>query len=189
MGKWLLPKLKELKCKSFLDVGCGDGVTAATVKLLVPDIYVAGMDISRTYIERCKERHTRVDKFFVGDIRNPIKGKYDVVYTHGVFIHIPHRDIRSAIENVLGIAKYGLFIESQGEETPGGLTYDPKEYWNERPKRERSDWRDHNTQYYFCHPYEDLFADMGYKFETIKRLKDKENTRIYCVKNNFSRAS
>lgn len=180
--KWLIDYLKKCNYKSFIDIGCGLGETAGTIKKVLPDVNVTGIDIAENYIEKAVLSYPDV-KFKVIDVRK-LEFKphsFDVAHTNGVLIHIPHEDIEKVIQGILWMARVGIFLESQGKETAGLLAYDPKEYWNGRANRDKPDNIDRNTQYYFAHKYEAIFRKLKLNYKIIKDWRDGMKTRLYKV--------
>lgn len=180
---WLIEYLKRHNCKSFIDVGCGFGATAGTIKSTLPYIYVKGIDISREYIKKAKESYPEV-KFAVMDARKlQFKPKsFEVAHTNGVLIHIPHGDIEGTIRNIMWMTRTGLFLESQGKEEEGMLLpYDPVKYWEGRTGKNKPDYIEQNTKYYFSHPYEKIFKKLGLNFKIEKDWGDESKTRLYRI--------
>jgi len=175
---WLIPILKEKKCRSFIDIGCGNGAIAGIVKEMLPHIDVFGVDIAKNFIEQASKSFPDV-RFKVADIRNKLKGIYDMAFTQGTLIHIPHEAVDKTISNIMEVAKSALFVESRGKEVPGTLIYNPKKYWNKRVGQGAPSQIDHNTQYYFCHDYKRIFRKLRIGFKVLKRWDDKQRTRLY----------
>jgi len=184
LNDWLIPLLKKLECNSFIDIGCGFGDHAGMVKELLPDVRVVGIDIAKGFIDEAKNTYPQVVYKAVDILDKPFeKNEFDVAHTHGLLIHIQHDKILEALYHIMRIAKVGIFCESQGKETPGLLTYKPKEYWEKRTGRDKPDMTDLNTQYYFKHDYKEIFKQLGLKVKIIKDYKDINKTRIYkCQK-------
>ena len=180
---WLIEFIKKKNIKSFVDIGCGEGVTAGEIKKALPYLYVKGIDIARGYIEKAKKDYPEV-KYQVMDVRQlKFKPKsFDLAHTNGVLIHVSHRDIEKVIKGILWLAKEAVFLESQGKEADElQLNYDPAEYWNGRVGKKEPDYIDQNTKYYFSHPYEKLFGKLGLSFKVEKDFKDKNKTKLYRV--------
>ena len=179
----LIDHLKKHNLKSFIDVGCGEGVTAGEIKKALPSLYVKGIDIAKGYIEKAKKDYPDV-KYQVMDVRSlRFKPKtFDLAHTNGVLIHVPHKDIEKVIKGILWMAREAVFLESQGKEVDElQLNYDPVEYWNQRPGKEKPDYIEQNTKYYFSHPYEKLFEKLKLDFKVEKDFKDKNKTRVYRI--------
>ena len=136
--QWLLKKIKTLKPKSIFEVGCGFG---RNIKFLIENGIkpnsITGLDISgrmiklaRDYINnnRVKLSVISIEKF--AEIKN-----FDLVFTHGVLMHIPPNNTEKALDNIIRISKKHLILIEQN--------YSP-------PKSDKS------SSYTFVHNYKDM---------------------------------
>lgn len=169
--------------KSFLDVGCGYGKSCDEIKTLIPHLRVVGLDIVEKFINYAKRNFPGCE-YFLGDGRKlPFKkDEFDVAFTHGFLIHVPHKDIKKTIKKIMTVAKSAIFVESSGEEKKGKMKYDPKEYWNGRARRSKPNKADKETQYYFSHNYMDIFNKLKLKGVVFYSFHDEANTRIYICR-------
>ena len=87
-----------------LDVGCGAGVKSEY--LINKGLKVVGIDFSEKMIEIAKQRMPD-NKFLAVDILEPIKIKeqFDGIFAQAVLLHIPKKDIKRVISNLVSILK------------------------------------------------------------------------------------
>ena len=89
LPKYLNQILNKEKPKSFIDLGCGDGIIISGVKKEFPKIKITGIDISPRRINGLKERFPQ-DNFYIKDVCNTqLKNKFDFVYSSQVIEHVP----------------------------------------------------------------------------------------------------
>ncbi len=86
--QWLeiyLPHMPKTGC--VLDLCCGDGVWAAGIKALNPDLHLHGIDISPGAIDKAKELAPHdAEQFVVGDAEDSLPwpdGTFDLIFARG----------------------------------------------------------------------------------------------------------
>ena len=188
--------------KSLIDIGTGWGEVPKKVKGLKPDMRIVGIDIAKTYIDEAKNDPTLLNimdmvrnpdliydtsfgvHFEVGDARKmKYKDKsFDMAFTCGTLIHIPKKEIKKTVREILRVAKHALFIESSVH-LPGTrkMKYDPKSYWTLRAKRRYKNNSDDEIRYYFAHDYPKVFKELGLKHKVIRTFDKKTNTKAYLI--------
>jgi spore coat polysaccharide biosynthesis protein SpsF len=149
---WLLDIVKAEGPHSLLEAGCGFG---RNIKFLIKNgvlpSKITGFDISPTMIKLAQEFVGNKEvKFFIADILNfETRKKFDLVFTHGVLMHIPEDQIGLAIDRLISLSKKTiLFIEQN---------YSP---------------RDGSNNYTFVHNYRDLLNSRG--IDIIEYRSDKK---------------
>ncbi|MBI4158597.1 MAG: class I SAM-dependent methyltransferase [Candidatus Yanofskybacteria bacterium] len=87
-----------------LDVGCGAGIKSKY--LITKGLKVVGIDLSEEMIEIAK---TEVPdgKFLIADINLSLefKEKFDGIFAQAVLLHIPKKDIKKVIGNLISLLK------------------------------------------------------------------------------------
>jgi ubiquinone/menaquinone biosynthesis C-methylase UbiE len=111
----LTNNLLELKPKSVLDVGCGDGRTLLDVAALFPDTEFSGCDFSQNMISNAKTLRTKNKlnvEFFVHDINLELEDKYDLVYTTRCLINLENwENQKRALTNIYNALKpNGIYL-------------------------------------------------------------------------------
>ena len=98
-----------------LDVGCGAGVKSK--HLIKKGLKVVGIDLSEEMIEIAKKEVPEA-KFKVADIAEPLEfdEKFDGIFAQAVLLHIPKKDIKKVLANLLGQLGSGgyLYIAVKG---------------------------------------------------------------------------
>lgn len=103
----LLLLSKEIKNgETFIDVGCSAGYVYDFLSTRKSIIYT-GMDLSQEMIDIARRTHPTV-KFIHADATKPIDGKYDVVFSSRVLIHLPN--IEANIANLYAACNRILFL-------------------------------------------------------------------------------
>ena len=113
-------KIREIKDRQqidpsmWLDLGCGDGLTAKFVRAYYPDTKYYGIDISDLSIREGQERQIPETEFILYDGKHfPFPDEtFDVVFSACVFHHIPPKDRDGIIDECLRVLKPGgkLFV-------------------------------------------------------------------------------
>lgn len=87
-----------------LDVGCGAGVKSKY--LISKGLKVVGIDLSEKMIE-IAQKEVPDTKFLVADITEPLKldEKIDGIFAQAVLLHIPKKDIKKVISNLVNLLK------------------------------------------------------------------------------------
>ncbi|MGE5041738.1 MAG: class I SAM-dependent methyltransferase [Candidatus Levyibacteriota bacterium] len=113
---WMLKIIKKEKPTSLLEVGCGFG---RNLKFLHENNIASdmtGIDISGEMIRRARKYiHNRKVHLKVGNILNiPFKDtSFDLVFTHGVLMHVPNKDVKEALSEMKRVAKESLMMVEQ----------------------------------------------------------------------------
>lgn len=102
--KYLIPELqallKDLEIKTILDVPCGDFNWMRRVDL--DGISYTGGDIVNKMIATNNKKHyTKNISFEIIDIVKDTLPKVDLVMVRDCFVHLPNKDIMSAINNII----------------------------------------------------------------------------------------
>lgn len=147
--KWLLKTIEKENPKSILEVGCGFG---RNIKFLIENgispSKISGFDISSDMIRQAykyiKDKRVRFSTADLIDFKT--KKKFDLVFTHGVLMHIPEDRIKDAINRLVKLTKRGLILIEQNYPA--------------------------NNNYTFTHNYRDLLSSR--KIDIIEYRSDKK---------------
>ncbi len=111
----------QLNPKSVYEVGCGSGQHLDNIHTILPFCELHGCDISlnqlnfgrhELYISQFIFANVTVDNFDLLDISDML-GKYSVVYSHAVLMHLNPVRALNILRKMLSIAnKYVIFIET-----------------------------------------------------------------------------
>lgn len=80
---------RKFTAETALDFGCGTGTSAPLIKSLLGARLVAGVDESKRSIAAARQAHSTPEFTFATTDDHPPAGSFDLVYTNGVFHHIP----------------------------------------------------------------------------------------------------
>lgn len=122
----LFEEILKRKPKTILEVGSGTGAMGIFLSLLGFD--VTSIDNDKKMVESCKEANKRFNskvKFEFGDAFK-LKGKYDLVFSQGIFEHFSNEEIRRLLDQQLKTAKKHILIS-----VPNSY-YPEKDFGNER---------------------------------------------------------
>lgn len=112
---WLLSKIKKLRPRSILEVGCGFGRNIKFLQDNNINAKLTGIDISHKMIKLAKKfvKSSNVTFKIAEATHLPFRDReFELVFTHGVFMHIPPTDIEGAIREIVRVAKkYIILIE------------------------------------------------------------------------------
>jgi SAM-dependent methyltransferase len=152
----ILGTLKQYEFSSFLDIGCGYGLYLKPIEKEFRLDKIAGCDISSTQIKEAGKYlgpDSKVKLAVTDGEHLPYEDKsFDITFTYGVCIHVPHKKIEAFIKEILRVTrKHYLFIESHAGK---------------------------DSMYYISHDYPALFKNIGVPLRVIKELDKVENFYI-----------
>ena len=88
---------KELRNKSVLDIGCGEGHFLAGIARMLPHKKLAGIDVS---IPHLQQNHGAIE-FNIGDVISfDLQEQFDVVFSNHVIEHIAPDDMQAHLASV-----------------------------------------------------------------------------------------
>ena len=104
--KTLFPTLSN-KSFQLLDFGCGVGNLFGHLKEFFPNTVYTGVDLSKDSLEKARSRFPANTNFQEYD--SPIWGnlQYDLIFSAGVFHHIPHNDHAKIINKLYSLLNPG----------------------------------------------------------------------------------
>lgn len=107
--QWILQKIKDVKPKHILEIGCGFG---RNIKFLINNGInpkkITGVDISPKMIKHANKYIANNSiRLLVADACNlPFRHReFDLILIHGVFMHVPPKEIQKVIKEVLRVSK------------------------------------------------------------------------------------
>lgn len=124
--KWFLKKIKSLNLKNILEVGCGFG---RNINFLIENgvnpASITGIDISSEMIKLARKYiNNRKVKLFVSDLAQfDIIKKFDLVFTHGVLMHIPEDQIDTAINRLVDLSRKNVVLMEQNYNADNNYTF------------------------------------------------------------------
>lgn len=117
--QFLLNELKQLKFKTVLELGCGDGQLSSLIKNF--NCNLTGLDISKHRIESNQflDKKIQLDIF---DFNN--EKKYDLIICSHFLLHIEPRNIKQVIKKMINLSKrYIVFLEPDPQIDLGNWEY------------------------------------------------------------------
>ena len=98
-------------CQTFLDIGCGTGEYISFARRFVN--YVCGMDISKTYLDRCKSY--TINALILADITNLpfLNQSFDCVLCSEVIEHVKPNDI--AIREIMRVSRKSVLVSTPNQ--------------------------------------------------------------------------
>lgn len=92
-----------------MDFGCGTGDSMPMIREILGAPVIHGVDESARTIERAARQHRERGMSFSVVKETPAEASFDLVYTNGVFHHIPPSDRHAAVDLIYGaLAPGGL---------------------------------------------------------------------------------
>jgi SAM-dependent methyltransferase len=141
--------LRKVSFKSLLDVGCGNGEFLREVNRVIPEVSLAGADISQAVIKQNRTRMPDME-FLTLDLDNAsLPKKFDVVVCMEVVEHCA--DYRKAIKRLAEMTDKRLFIT-----VPCGPLFE-------------IDRRVGHTRHFTAEEIENALKDSGFKDIKIQR--------------------
>lgn len=124
--KWLLSIIKKENSKSILEVGCGFGrnINFLIGNGIAPSAITA-FDISSSMIKMARKYvKSKKIKLFVSDLAGfKTNEKFDLVFTHGVLMHIPKDQVESAISKLIDLSKKNIILIEQNYKADNNYTF------------------------------------------------------------------
>ena len=117
--KFLLNKLKELKFKTVLELGCGKGELSSLIKFF--NCHLTGLDISKDRIKLNKflDKKLQCDVFDYSD-----ETKFDLVICSHFLLHIEPDKVKQIIKKMIDSSnRYVLFLEPDPNANLGKWEY------------------------------------------------------------------
>jgi SAM-dependent methyltransferase len=113
VSNWLTSGIfKQLKGKSFLEIGCGAGRNLLYIHKNIRRAKTTGIDISSAAIKvakaQLKKYNSSLLKKSVYDLDSFADNSIDIVFTCGVLMHIPNDKVRSVMKEMHRIAKVAV---------------------------------------------------------------------------------
>ncbi len=105
-----LLRRQSVKVDSVLDFGCGVGIAAPLFHEFFQPHTVWGFDPSRSSIERAKRDEPGPANRFVASREQLPAGECDLVYTNGVFHHIPPGERATALAMIWQVLRPGGWL-------------------------------------------------------------------------------
>ena len=110
MAEWFCDLLT--KKQAILDYGCGDGLMTSYAKKYFPQSMLFGIDPSSKSIEDGKRQYADIEFDVLQNNKMPYKdASMDVIYSAGVFHHIPFDEHQACAQEIFRVLKPGgIFI-------------------------------------------------------------------------------
>ncbi len=104
--KTLFPTLSQ-KSFQLLDFGCGVGNLFGHLKEFFPNTVYTGVDLSKDSLKKARSRFPANTNFQEYDSLEWGNLKYDLIFSAGVFHHIPHTDHTKIINKLYSLLNSG----------------------------------------------------------------------------------
>lgn len=119
-SKWFVELLKGYQFDSIFEVGFFSGRNLKYIKEAFPSVYVGGLEINPKAVKYAKGK-LGINNLMCGNlhdldmIHDDSRDTFDIVFTSGVLIHVPPKDLDSAMGAISRKAsKYVMHIEQNG---------------------------------------------------------------------------
>lgn len=158
---WLVKTIKRLKPKNILEVGCGFG---RNLKFLVgkgvaPE-KLTGVDFSKNLLGKAGGflKDKRIALKLADANALPFKDEeFVLVFTHGLLMHIPPKQVKRALGEIIRVSRQWLILIEETREKPGKINY-----------------------FTFAHNYETLIDE--FELEIMEETHDALNLAWYWLK-------
>lgn len=113
-SRWLAQKLKKYEFDSVYEVGLYCGRNLFYIREAFPDVSIGGCDVNKTALEYAKNVLPDATLEHIDALNMNTEEKWDIVFTHGVLMHIPPDGIQIVIDRCLDKAnKYIIHMERE----------------------------------------------------------------------------
>jgi SAM-dependent methyltransferase len=93
--------------RKVMDFGCGTGAAIPLMRELIKPKVLVGVDMSGRSVERAAKAHGAPGTTFAVNGEYTSSGDFDLVYTNGVFHHIPLAERPGALAYIRGVLRPG----------------------------------------------------------------------------------
>lgn len=135
--------LEQTGAKSVLEVGCNAGWNLLALKSLDPLIQVVGVDVNRDALKEANLAGIDARELPAESVGRLWPGKFDLVFTAGVLIHVPPETLSDVMRAIIAASKHWVLAV----EYPAATS-------------EEIDYRGH-SQRLWRRPFGGLYEDMG----------------------------
>jgi ubiquinone/menaquinone biosynthesis C-methylase UbiE len=164
--QWLGKQIKQLKPHSILEAGCGFGRNLNfLIKEGISATNLTGADISRPLLRLARRNLPAALKLVSADIRRlPFAdNQFDLVFTHGVLMHLKPKDLLPGLKEVVRVAKKNVILIEEIRSRSRQLNY-----------------------FTWAHDYDRVIQEL--KLKVLIRNDGRYQLRYYCLdstKNNI----
>lgn len=123
--RWLLGQIKRLRPKSILEVGCGFGRNLEFLLKCGVSVSLTGIDISRPLLKLARRNLAAATKLIHANLLSlPFAANsFDLVFTHGVLMHVKPADLVRALHGLVRVTKRYLILIEEIRPKPKQLNY------------------------------------------------------------------
>jgi len=123
--RWLIKQIRQLKPESILEAGCGFG---RNLKFLLKNgisVSLTGIDISRPLLTLAQKKLDRRVKLVRANLLHLpfVANRFDLVFTHGVLMHLKPADLPRALQELVRVSKRYLILIEEIRPRPRRLNY------------------------------------------------------------------
>lgn len=142
--------LNATNAKTILEVGCNSGWNLRAIQKIDPTVELKGTDINRTALAEAKEAGFDVEYHAALELGH--KETHDLVFTAGVLIHIPPKDLSAVMDAIIAASKKHVVAV---------------EYYSQR--EENIEYRGHDDALW-KRPFGQMYIDKGLSLVSISHL-------------------
>jgi ubiquinone/menaquinone biosynthesis C-methylase UbiE len=158
--RWLIKQIRALQPKLILEAGCGFGRNLEfLIKEGIDPKILTGLDFSRRLLSQAKRRLKGLPvKLVSGSVQHlPFAdNSFDLVFTHGVLMHVKPADLAKALSELVRVAKKNLVLIEEIRPRPRQLNF-----------------------FTWAHDYDSAIKRIGLKVLTSK--DGQYQLRYYCL--------
>lgn len=113
----IVPHLKSIKAKSFLDIGCGFGIWGCRIRIFSNPRYLVGVDIWKPYLLQTKSRGVYDDVILADALNLPIRKKaFDITLACEIIEHLPKSKAKLFLDSLEDLTKEKIIISTPNYE-------------------------------------------------------------------------
>lgn len=104
--------LEQTRAKSVLEVGCNAGWNLLALRELDPTVRLRGVDLNEVAIAEARAQSLDVRKAAGREVGSMWPGRFDLVFTAGVLIHVAPDELEATMRSVMAAsARHVLAVE------------------------------------------------------------------------------
>ena len=106
---------------SVLEVGCNIGANLRAIRKAAPEVETVGIDVNQSAIDEASAAGLTVAVASASDLSS--LGKFDLVFSSGVLIHIAPDDLSNVMDNIIAASREYVLAVEYADETEVEVPY------------------------------------------------------------------
>lgn len=155
--------LEKTQVRSVLEVGCNAGWNLMAIRAVDPSLKLRGVDVNEKALLEAKGEFLDVRCARALDVGAQWPGRFGLVFTAGVLIHVPPEDLPGTMQSIVQASNHFVVAVEYAADTC-----------------EEVEYRGHAGRLW-KRPYGEIYEDMGLKIEAGGELGEGDGFGAGCT--------